>query len=720
MFKNEVYEHKQSGQQVRVLEMDGSTRTVWLFDVANPKALPFGKPVEAFRDAIDDGQFVLVAGTSGSTVKTPSEAALARRNEAYDSIEPLVKTMDIFDPSCRSALVKSRAQALGCSEQTLYARLRAWWRGGQSRQALTPKFHCIGSKAGATANRGRPPAYASYPIYQMGERDHDAIRAVLKRQYMASEVATLDGAYQTLLETHYAYVDGEGQRVIRERGERPSSQQFLYFARKSLPREARIRSRKGNVYFELNERPKLGSLRHQTHTVGDVYEIDSTVADVFLVHPEDRSKIIGKPTLYMVRDRKSNLVVGFYVGLENPCWLAAMHAIKSITEDKAELCRRYGLPYSPADWPAHGAFPKAFVADRGPEMVSGASEQLAEGLEVDVINLPTGRADWKPHVECGFKQTQRPLANVVPGYQPPENFGKRQTKDHSQSAALTLHEFTRSVLAAIIRSNRNPIKDYPLAPAYVLAGMQPTPLNIWNAEIRDRAGLLTRYSEEQVRLALLPRAEATVTPEGIWFGDCFYSAPEALEKGWFVEARRGRFRVNVAYDRRLTDAIYVYDDRDRAQVFVATLLDKCSHYRGRSFAEVESLAYLRKLIQHDSEQLTRQLKSDLHGYLKPMVAQAVKETKMATQGKSRTSRKKQTVVAREDARLRQRQVEARIEPSGVQGEGPLARLSRNQPLQDALATGPLASIPAAPTSNVPTTSAPKSRQQKYQELLDGL
>lgn len=163
--------------------------------------------------------------------------------------------------------------------------------------------------------------------------------------------------------------------------------------------------------------------------------------------------------------------------------------------------------------------------------------------------------------------------------------------------------------------------------------------------------------------------------------------------------------MNVAYDRRLTDAIYVYDDRDRAQVFVATLLDKCSHYRGRSFAEVESLAYLRKLIQHDSEQLTRQLKSDLHGYLQPMGAQAVKETEMATQGKSRTSRKKRTVVAREDARLRQRQVEARIEPLGVQGEGPLARLSRDQSLQDTLATGPLATIPAAPTSNVPTTSA---------------
>lgn len=53
-------------------------------------------------------------------------------------------------------------------------------------------------------------------------------------------------------------------------------------ARKHLPTELVIRSRKGNTEFELNHREVLGSLRHTTFTVGDVHEIDSTVGGLFL------------------------------------------------------------------------------------------------------------------------------------------------------------------------------------------------------------------------------------------------------------------------------------------------------------------------------------------------------------------------------------------------------------------------------------------------------
>ena len=114
-----------------------------------------------------------------------------------------------------------------------------------------------------------------------------------------------------------------------------------------------------------------------------------------LVHPDDRSKIVGKACLYMVRDRKSNLVVGFYVGFEEASWLAAQQAIVSITEDKQALCQRYGVVYDPVDWPAHRVMPKEFVADRGTEMLSNESARMVEGLELTLTNLPARRADWK-------------------------------------------------------------------------------------------------------------------------------------------------------------------------------------------------------------------------------------------------------------------------------------------------------------------------------------
>ena len=90
-----------------------------------------------------------------------------------------------------------------------------------------------------------------------------------------------------------------------------------------------------------------------------------------------------------------------------------MQAIKSIAEDKLALCQRHGVPYDPADWPAHGVFPKEFIADRGSDVLSDNSTLLVDGLEIGVRNLPARRADHKPLVECGFKLLQRSMADAL-------------------------------------------------------------------------------------------------------------------------------------------------------------------------------------------------------------------------------------------------------------------------------------------------------------------
>ena len=39
------------------------------------------------------------------------------------------------------------------------------------------------------------------------------------------------------------------------------------------------------------------------------YEIDATIADIYLVADDDRSKILGRPILYVVVDDFSRMVV---------------------------------------------------------------------------------------------------------------------------------------------------------------------------------------------------------------------------------------------------------------------------------------------------------------------------------------------------------------------------------------------------------------------------
>lgn len=712
---NDVLETEDTKSLDRVVHIDYRENEIWLFALSHATALPKYSPLSLVEDEMAEKKRRVFEGTPVSTINMPSPAAIAFRDQAYGRIKTLVGTADILEPGKRSKLVEERANALGCSPQTIYSDLRNWWKNGMTPNALLPRFHARGSSEGLTLNRGRPSVFVKRPNFQVTQKDKEQFERAIKDFYLKNDYDTLASAYQRLLEDYYSYVDGENQRRIKPEGECPSEQQFRYFFRKLLPAETVLRKKKGDAEFELNHRAKLGSLIHEAYTVGDLYEIDATIVDNYIVAELNRGFIIGKPTLYVVICRKSSLTVGFYLGLEEPSWPAAMQAIKSISENKADLCERYGVEYDPEDWPAHAILPKEIVADRGPEMIGENSEKLADGLEVVVRTLPARRADRKPVVECQFKLIQRSIANVAPGYTPPENAKKRQGKHYEMDACLTLKELTTIILRDIIRLNRSPRNGYNLSPSYALDGIQPSPINIWNTEVRARAGALPRISEEQIRFALLPKAEATVTRAGIQLGEvCFYTCPEAMRRGWMVIAgQRGSFTVRVSYDRRLVDSIYIHDNTDPTKFFVATLLDKCSDYRGLSFQEVEAIEYFQKVLQRQGQHISRQNLLDAHQVQDPVAKKALQEMKSVTTGKTRSSRKKDIAEDRKNERRRERQQDARIPRP----------LSTDQPIAEVISLVPKSSTSVGSDTVGSATPAvserDEKRRQKYQELLDG-
>lgn len=105
------------------------------------------------------------------------------------------------------------------------------------------------------------------------------------------------------------------ERPPDHRPERPTLRQFKRILKQKFDLETTIRKRAGDKEFEQNHRARLGSMDQDCHGVGHIYEIDATIADVFVVSSRDRSRIIGKPTLYLIYDRRSRLIVGFYVDI---------------------------------------------------------------------------------------------------------------------------------------------------------------------------------------------------------------------------------------------------------------------------------------------------------------------------------------------------------------------------------------------------------------------
>ena len=70
------------------------------------------------------------------------------------------------------------------------------------------------------------------------------------------------------------------------------------------------------------------------------------------------------------------------------------------------------------------------------------------------------------------------------------------------------------------------------------------PRELWNWGIKNRSGKLRSYSENIVKLHLLPTAKARVTYKGIEFKKMRFSSETALKENWFGEAREkvGKFR----------------------------------------------------------------------------------------------------------------------------------------------------------------------------------
>ncbi len=66
----------------------------------------------------------------------------------------------------------------------------------------------------------------------------------------------------------------------------------------------------------------MGTALDDCNGPGDVYEIDATIVDCYVVAEAEGTTILGKCTLYLVIDRFSKLIVGFYMTLGSPSWKA--------------------------------------------------------------------------------------------------------------------------------------------------------------------------------------------------------------------------------------------------------------------------------------------------------------------------------------------------------------------------------------------------------------
>nr|WP_288500610.1 Mu transposase C-terminal domain-containing protein [uncultured Pseudomonas sp.] len=541
------------------------------------------------------------------------------RDEAWAMLADYVNDPLLFVRRPRGIIVRGIMKRHGVTNQTVYRLLRRYWQRGMCRNALLPDYANSGARGKRRkpkqAKLGRPREVREGQGSNITPDIERIFRRVIEERLLKEKHSSIPDAYASGLNLLRVILPGLSTTEL------PTLRQFRYFYGREYHFTETLPLRMSAVDFAKDFRPITSTSTAEVLGPGHRYQIDATIADIYLVSEQDRSRIVGRPVVYMVIDVFSRMVVGMYVGFEGPSWVSAMVALANTVTDKVEYCRQHGVDIDAGDWPVQG-LPDVVLADKG-ELNGTKVEAFSQAFGVRIENAPARRGDAKGIVERYFRTVQDRFKPYASGVVERTISRKRGGHDYRLDASLTLPEFTKIIIAGVLyHNNFHALSKYDRAVG-MPGDMPAIPVTLWTWGLANLTGRLRTAPEDLVRINLLPHESATVSELGIRLFGCFYTCLEAIKEGWF---HRGQGRrpaaVTVAYDPRSADHIYLRPSNSLKDYWVCDLADRSRRFRGMTFWDVWLLS--REERRSDTNAAAKALveRGKLLGQIEAITAQA--------------------------------------------------------------------------------------------------
>jgi len=610
---------KLGDERYRILEA-GDSRYIWI-NIDSEKSFPESILVSEVESEIlsenlkkAEDPFVNLA----SQIPELGSTAQQIRDKRYSTISSLIRHSDIYYRNGRGTLIQKVVEETGTPKKTIYAYLRQFWQRGCTPNALLPDYENSGGRGkkriAAEKKLGRPRSIATGTGAIVDAIVERMFRIVLDRYYLNEKKLSLPYTHRRFEDMFEVANPG----VYKE--DFPTLAQLRYFYEREYVLPERIRLRANKIEYQKDIRPLHSTATAGVHGPGARYEIDATIADIYLLS-EDRQRIIGRPTLYVVVDVYSRLIAGFYVGMENPSYVTAMLALVNAMTDKTQLCKEYGYDIETEDWPSIG-LPDAILADRG-ELLGYQIEYLEQAFGVRIENTPPYRGDAKGIVERHFHTIQADFKPFAPGVVSGTIVKKRGGKDYRLDATLTMSDFRKIILGSILHRNLSSVLVKYDRDADMPDSLPAIPVHIWQWGIQHRSGRLRNTSETRLKLALLPRQKVTLSDNGIQCFGAFYTSRELLATGWLH--RGGSQRPSsfmAAYDPAVADIIYVFPEENKSEFWACSLTDRSREYRGMSIWELWDKQRQQRKTTATAKLLERDSKRKLENAIQETIAKA--------------------------------------------------------------------------------------------------
>jgi putative transposase len=630
----------------RVLYVDAANNEVWAIDVHDSKAWPQPYSLNDLTVKITLDQARIIVGHEPyPVISLPDEELgpdfakhIAYRDAARQLIEPLLKIeiKKVLTKRKRIALIAQIASKTGRDKSKVRFQLRRFWQRGCTINALFPDWHKRGLKGTelpGDKKRGRPTIEKDENGNSVGvnvtPEDEEIFKKGIKQYVVSGVCSTLPDAWQRIKETFYitdsftTKQTEEGTLLIPEllpADELPTLEQFIYYYRKWRNPSEEIIVVHGQDEYERNIRPVLDSVYEEAPYPGALYQIDAAIGDAFLVNDFDRTRLIGRPVIYIIIDTFSRRIVGWSVTLEGPSWVGARLALEMAF---------INIGYC-----------EALIADNG-EIKGYNANSLVNPLQIRVVNAPAYRPDWKPIVERNILTIKGQYIDFIPGRVIP--WRRVRGRNYRLESRVALNGFRRLFGKCVDHYNSSyRFKDYPLTSDMVQRRVKPIPNNLWEYGVECISGLPRAVeSVEKLKLCLLPKGHASVHQrEGIYFRGLYYVCKTGLEEGWFDKKKGARTRSFAIAFEQTVDRIFLCLDHGRRFEECVLTNPYRRRFAGKDWSDVRDYFAWKNIVDKNAVTETQQSNAEFHADIENLLAQEVSATEaaLAAAGLSDTER----------------------------------------------------------------------------------
>jgi len=552
----------------------------------------------------------------------------------------------LYLPDYRGQLASELAANDIASKPFFYGVLRRIFQHGPSYSSLATNLHRCGAPGAcrisdqALIKLGRPRSVQPGTGLAMTEEHLRNMRFAWEKSPVGRDGRNLKSCWVWMLTVKYSqYV------VLRLTNEVsvenydyvPSFEQFQYHWKREHDFYSRALLRYRSKKFKSMFKPLLTGTLKEVTGPGQRYYIDATVIDIYGVSRSNSNQIIGRPTLYIVVDQFSRMIVGMYVGLEPPCWVGAMLALWNCSQDKVEFCAKYGIEIKPENWPV-GGVPKHLMGDRG-ELMAHDAERLLQGFNIDVENSTPYAGDAKGVVERVFNTLQTKFGPYMPGYVDKQFLG-RGNKPPALDAVLNLTQLTSCLIKGIISANHRIIKDYDAGPDLINNRVPCSPVSLWHWGVDNLTAGFRTFDESHLCKHLWPQTRLKLNKNGAkLFRGLYYFGAALSSEPWYLQAQKNGDELSAYYHPTdMTSAVVIPPDA-RSGLFEVTLTPRCEKFSHLGFSELVALDKRKSITNEDAKwqnlNLQASMESAMHAEIKAAKKEAARQRDSSLSTKER-------------------------------------------------------------------------------------